>query len=78
MECNLHYVAVGLALAVAVFCVVHPRVHTGILGTTLGGGAVLFAVAGVESQPPAWVTMQVLFMAGAFAWFAAGQLRGGR
>lgn len=62
-------------LSVAIFCAAHPRVHTGVAGTAFGGLAALLSLALVDTDPPQWMVAQTFATAGAFAWYAARQLR---
>ena len=75
---DAYCVATTILFVASAFCLLHPRIHTGIGGAFFGGVAVIAALAGSEQDPPRWATLLTASVAGSYLWYAYRQLRGAK
>lgn len=63
--------AIYIIALTAIGAILHPRVHTGIIGSTALGGVAVFMVMGIEYEVGNWRLGQVVSTAALCLWIAA-------
>lgn len=65
-----YMLAVFSLAGAATYCVLNPRVHTGIGGSMSMGAASVAAIAGLDHEPTQWESLMVAGSAALLVWYA--------
>lgn len=69
----LYQSSLAVIVCAALWVVLDPRVHTGIIGAACAGGVAVFSAAACEGDPPNWLVGQTVSLAALCLW-AAGRM----